>query len=152
MNQTSKNFSMKNSKITVVIKTIDINSSKMSFKRLSGDIYINGLRSFGIDEIPGEHKKSMICKNMITEISVIWDSKKIKFTERNLHFFFNVPLKWGISTSMRPSHPGNIIFIPSINGDSFILSIGGGDGAASFTAWWVIRKEGVVSVCVEEAL
>jgi hypothetical protein len=144
-----KRFKVGKSSVQLILKTGRIDVRKHKFSRVNGDVVMDGLATMGVDNTPDEVNDLRRFEEYITVFQVKWDGKTVPIRKEDYGNIFNPSLKIAEDSESRPSSEGSVLIIPAVKGDAFLLSIMGGQGGGHFTAWWMIRKEGVVGLCKE---
>jgi hypothetical protein len=87
----------------------------------------------------------------VDSVKILWDGKAVPLRKTDFKHLVGVALRWGTSlTYDSPEEEANLFFQPPLyDNDAFLLKIGGGDGAGSFTGYWMISRQGVVGFTAE---
>lgn len=144
-----KTFKVGRSVVRLVMRTSDIDPLPHKYEIVRGSVVMDGMKTLGIDDIPTKGYPKNGYDKYLDVFRVEWDGRPVKIKKEDYGNIFNVSLKLASDSYSRPSSEGSVLIIPSVKGDAFLLSIMGGEGAGTFTAWWMIRKEGIVGFCAE---
>lgn len=145
----NKTIKVGHSTVKIILRTSNINVSKHKFRYVNGSVMMDDRNTIGTDSIPDGKNNARDFNNYISLFRVEWDGHPVRIKPEDYGNIFNASLKMAEDSYSRPSVEGSVLIIPSVKGDAFLLSIMGGQGAGTFTAWWMIRKEGVVGFCTE---
>ncbi|MBB6051337.1 hypothetical protein [Armatimonas rosea] len=145
----NQRFKVGKSSVQLIIKTGHIDVRKHKFSHVDGEVVMDGLATMGIDNTPNEVKDLRRFEEYVTVFQVKWDGKTVPIRKEDYGNIFNPSFKMAVDSESRLASGESVLIMPSVKGDAFLLSIRGGQGGGHFTAWWMIRKEGVVGLCKE---
>ncbi len=125
--------------VEVLLKKARLHREDYAFTRSkTGEVLINGVRAAGTDAISADDSETQL-----VVFQVHWNGRTI-----NVGKCFNI-LNPSLKKKRESSDSGSVLVKLSEDRQAVLVELGGGDAAGSFTAWWIVRKDGIIDRFLE---
>jgi hypothetical protein len=125
--------------IEVLLEKARLRREGYTFTRSkTGEVLINGVRAVGTDALSADYSTTQL-----VVFQVNWNGRTI-----NVGKCFNI-LNPSLKRKRNSSDSGSVLVKLSENQQAVLVELGGGDAAGSFTAWWIVRRDGVIDRFLE---